>query len=653
MALAQQWFTAVEVAALALPGVPGEAKNVLLMADRENWRRPEWIGTRWRKREARGGGFEYHWSVLPPDARLAWSVAHSVVDIEAERIAAETRAGMATRWAAFSALPEARQREAVRRLQALDQVRQMVRDTGRPKLHVMIEVAAAFSVKRSTLYNWEKLVAGVHRLDWLPALMPRHTGRTATADCAEAAWDWLRAAYLRPEQPRFSDCYRDLQAVARAQGWAIPSQATLWRRIGKIPFEARVLGREGLDALKRRYPAQQRDRTSLHAMEAVNADGHKIDVFVRWPDGDIVRPILIVFQDLYSGKILSWRADRSENLEAVRVAFGDMIEAFGVPDHCTLDNTRTFASKRLTGGMSNRFRFKVKPDEPHGIMTTMGIKVHWSTPYSGQSKPIERAFRDFAGNVAKHPEFAGAYVGNNPMAKPENYGSKAVALDSFLAVVSGRIAEHNARDGRRSAVCGGNLSLDAAFEASYATSEIRKASEAQRRLWLMAAEDIVVRIDGVHFHGNRYWDDCLVPLVGKKVSIRFDPELLQEPLHIYRLDGGYLGAAPCLAAVGFYDAEAAREHGRRRRSWIKARRAMLDAERRMSILEAAAMMPRAAAPPAPETKVVRLIHGNTALAPQRARDLAAYDEETEAMFVRASQTQADRRLRLVGETGGD
>ncbi|WP_245528436.1 transposase domain-containing protein [Gluconobacter morbifer] len=45
-----------------------------------------------------------------------------------------------------------------------------------------------------------------------------------------------------------------------------------------------------------------------------------------------------------------------------------------------------------TGGIPNRFRFKVKEDEPVGIMTQLGVEVHWTTPYSGQSKPIERAW---------------------------------------------------------------------------------------------------------------------------------------------------------------------------------------------------------------------------------------------------------------------
>ncbi len=101
----------------------------------------------------------------------------------------------------------------------------------------------------------------------------------------------------------------------------------------------------------------------FHALEAVNADGHKFDVFVEWPIGNetrIVRPVLVGFQDIFSGTILSGRIDISENKETVRLVFGDMVEKYGIPKLCYLDNGRSFASKWLTGGVPNRCRFKVR-----------------------------------------------------------------------------------------------------------------------------------------------------------------------------------------------------------------------------------------------------------------------------------------------------
>ena len=37
------------------------------------------------------------------------------------------------------------------------------------------------------------------------------------------------------------------------------------------------------------------------------------------------------------------------------------------------------------------FRFKVREEEPTGLLTGLCIKIHWALPYRGQSKPIERA----------------------------------------------------------------------------------------------------------------------------------------------------------------------------------------------------------------------------------------------------------------------
>ena len=460
----------------------------------------------------------------------------------------------------------------------------------------------------STLYRWREAVYGLDRGDWLPTLAPRHAGRQVSIECPAEAWEALKVDYLRLERPNFSDCCARLGKLAAAQGWTLPSATTLQRRMDAIPVELRVLARDGVEALKRMYPAQERDRSHLHAVEAVNADGHKWDVFVKWPDGTVGRPMMCAIQDLYSGMILAWRVDRSANKEAVRLAIGDMVERYGIPSHCYLDNGRDFASKWITGKTPNRYRFTVKDEEPSGILPLLGVTVHWTTPYSGQSKPIERAFRDMAQNLAKHPRFAGAWCGNKPDAKPENYASKAVPLDVFIATIAEGIVEHNARPGRDTKVCGKRLSFADAFAASYAQAPIRKATVEQQRLWLLAAEQISVgRRDGaIEMSGNRFWADFLVGYRGQKVTVRFDPQALQEPLHVYRADGGYLGAAECVAAVGFDNVDAARLHSRARKGWMRAQAEMLAAERTMSIEQLAALLPEPATPaPLPEAKVVR------------------------------------------------
>ena len=361
----------------------------------------------------------------------------------------------------------------------------------------------------------------------------------------------------------------------------------------------------------------ERDRSCFHALEAINGDGHKWDVWVRWPDGSVHRPMMVGFQDLYSNKMLSWRFDKTENRELIRLALGDIVETFGIPDHVYFDNTRAFANKWLTGGAKHRYRWRLRDEDPIGICEQIGMEVHFTLPYAGQSKPVERAWRDMASDVAKAPAFAGAYTGNSPVTKPYNYGEAAVDLEVFELVVGQEIAEWNARQGRRTRVAAGR-SFDEVFAESYeaASTLIRVAGPEQKRLWLLAAEGVTAsRENGeVKLLGNRFWAEFLVEHRGQKLIIRFDPQNVLAGLHVYSLAGAYLGFADVWEAAGFADANAAREHARARNTYLKAAKVQAQMERTMSIIERAAQIPdpEPTAPAQPQ-KVVRAAFGNLAI----------------------------------------
>lgn len=639
-----EWLTALEIVELQLPGMPKTKRGVNKLANVEAWhQRINAAGDALtRRRKGQGGGFEFHYSLLPTRAQAKF-VQLSKPEAHPSREAVKAQLGRSDAWAHYEQLSDARKGRAIERLEVLDAVLALHKG-GATKVAAADMVAADRGLSGRSVFRWLKSVEGFDRLDWLPHLVPRFVGRTKTADCSPEAWEYIKADWLRPEQPTLRACYRRLQRTAKALGWTIPSALALERRIRKeIPEAVITLAREGGDALKQLYPAQERDRSVFHALEAVNADGHKVDVFVKWLNGEIGRPLICAFQDLYSGLILSWRVARSENKEAVRLAFGDVVEQYGIPDEAYMDNGRAFASKWLTGRMANRYRFKIRDEDPEGILITLGVKVHWTEPYAGQSKPIERAFRDVCDNIAKHPDFAGAYTGNNPMAKPENYGNAAIPIDDFIRVFEDGIVEHNTRVGRRAALCRGR-SFMATFMDSYEQSPIRQATSEQRRLWLLAAEGVrASREDGsIRMMGNRYWAEFMTAHRGQAMIARFDPQNLQQGIHIYRLDGGYIGFAECWEAVGFNDTDAARRHGQARRSYMAAQKAILAAERRMTIEEVAALLPAIAEPPAmPTPGATRLVHGNTVRVAEAAAGPAA-SPETETF-----NENFGRGLRLV------
>lgn len=552
-------------------------------------------------------------------------------------------------WDAFERLSASARAVAQRRLDLVARVAALRAD-GAKAGEAVSQLAVEAGVSPSTLWNWLKLIDGVPRPNWLAALAPHHRGRVSTADCDPRAWDFLLADYLRPERPSFSACHRRLLDAAALHGWSpVPAGKTLQRRIERqVPAASRVLAREGVHAVARLYPHQTRDRSGFAAMQAVNADGHRFDVFVRFDDGTVGRPVMVGVQDLLSGMVLGHRVGTSENWSLVRHAFADVVEQFGIPEQAWLDNGRAFASKWLTGGMKTRYRFTVRDDEPAGILTQLGVRVHWTTPYHGQAKPIERAWRDLCEEIAKHPECAGAYTGNAPDAKPENYASRAIPFEQFRALVAREVHRHNQRKGRRGAgLYGGSFAEAFARSVGAPGTVVLRATSAQRRLLLLAAEGVTCRkpTGEIQLGGNRYWSEELVANIGRAVTVRFDPDDLHAPVAVYARDGRLICEAPAIEATGFADIDAAQSHARNRRQWVKGQRELLALERRIGIEAVAELMPQVAAQrPSSEPRVVRLApnpgNGADAAAASFSRAVRALDGDADVLLFPGEEREA-------------
>ncbi|WP_306148933.1 MULTISPECIES: transposase domain-containing protein [unclassified Roseibium] len=566
------WFSLSELAAARLPDLPQTRQGLEALARMDGWQENPLYS---RKRQGRGGGREYHLALLPRAAQLRLSILSQEISEDTDKNVKRRRKDL---WKRYEALPAQNKNRCKARLNALQEVEDL-KYAGLTQTAAMRMAAKRAGIAIATLYTWYGQIQGHPREDWLAALAPKTScsiNRIAErAEYHEEAWETFKSDYLRPEQPSLSACYRRVVSAAKEHGWGkIPSERAFRRRLdAEVPRAVQVLAREGRDKAKALYPAQRRTRHHLHAMEAVNMDGHTLDVFARMPNGDIIRPCLIALQDLYSSKFVAWRLSESENREVVRLTIGDMVERYGIPDKITLDNGRAFASKWITGGAPTRYRFKVRDEDPRGLLVALGIDLSWTKPFSGQSKPIERAFRDLTDDIARHPFCAGAYTGNSPDAKPDNYASRAVPFEDLRIHVDRQIQEHNLRTGRKAATCAGR-SFEETFETSLAdpATIVRWPTSAQRSLWLLASEAFKARKGNgeIHLYGNRFWHPALTAYAGKKVIIRFDPDHLTKPLKIYDLDNSLICEADCVADTGFHDVEAARAHERSRNAWTKA-----------------------------------------------------------------------------------
>lgn len=639
--MSKTFFTPAEIADAAGDSL----RKINRLAQSQGWRK---LKDKARKRAGRGGGWEYHVSLLPDVAR-----ARLTIGVSAEEVKAQSD----PLWSAYEKLSKARKEACARRLTILDAVDELLAG-GMTETAAITYVAKDQEVSARSIRSWRKKTAHVDKADRLPALADGYKQTAKYQDCHPEAWTTLKSDYLRPEEPSFSACYRRVKEAAKEHGWKpLPNEQSLRRRFfDEIPEAVIVAARKKSDALKNLYPAQRRDRSMLHAMEAVNMDGHRFDVFIRMEGEDKpVRIHLIALQDLYSNKMVAWRLSISENKDVVRLVIGDMVERHGIPEKILLDNGRAFASKSITGGTKTRFRFKIRDEDPQGLLTALGIQVIWATPYAGQSKPIERTFRDLCDDIAKHPFCSGAYTGNRPDAKPENYNSRAIPFDDFANHVERMIAEHNARSGRT----GGNnngRSFDQTFTESLAqpNSLIRWPTTAQRALWLLASERISTKRGSgeIHLFGNRYWSVELNQFAGKKVTVRFDPDHLTKPIHVYDIEDRLICIADCIADAGFFDVDAAREHNTNRKRYIKTLTEQRKLETALKPVELARIYgsDKQASKPEPEPPVYKKIAaGGQAVQPVRKHQ--QWTDEHEDAFGNAMQEVDANVLKFPKGTG--
>ena len=613
----REWFSAAELADLSLPAMPADKRSIARRAQDERWslRADAQTGEMLvRPRAGRGGGVEFHASLLPGAARIELARRGICAPAPAIEAASDKPLGG---WAWLETQPEKVMREARRRAEIVHEV-ELLEESGVTRTSAIADISARRAIGKSTLWVWLRACDGIAAADRLPALAPRHKGGGSEAEIDPLLWSAFKSDFLRLSAPTLTSCYERTRAIATEKGLAMPSERTMRRRLEKeIDPRVIMLRRKGEEALRRSQPSQRRTVAHLHALEHVNIDGHRFDVFVKLDDGRVIRPMMVAIQDIYSRKVLAWRIDQSESAVLTRLAFADLFRNFGIPKACTLDNGRAFASKWITGGAKSRFRFKIREEEPTGLLTGLGIRIHWALPFRGQSKPIERAFKDMCDTIAKHPAMEGAYTGNNPMAKPENYGSRAVPFDRFVELVNLGIAAHNARIGRRTETARGR-SFDETFAESYASSAIGKATPEQMRMALLAADQ--KRVDGrtgeIELFGNRYWSEQCGTLHGQKVTVRFDPDNLHSEVFLYGVDGRFLTAASLIADTGFNDAAAARASAKRQADYRRMVRDAAEAEQLLAAEELAALQAEQVRPALPEPTVIRPVRhrGQTAAA---------------------------------------
>ena len=603
----QQWFTAAELAELKLPGLATSKRGVQMIADREGWAiyRDATGLLASRKRAGRGGGLEYHLSLLPEAARKA------LAQVQPAKAELPDRESTLLR---YERLPQSLKDEALRRLGFIQRVEQLAR-AGMTKTAALKETVAEAvrlaavagakpEVSERSLHEWFGMIATVEPQDRVAYLAPRYAGRTAGSDMPADAWEAYKAAYLRMEKPTHARCYREISRLADANGWTLPSPKSFERRVAReIPENVLILMREGPKAARHTFAAVDRSHEGLYPHRLANLDGHLWDVQVEWEDGTRGRPYCLAVQDIASGMPLAVRFDRTLNHHIVRLALGDTFRDFGLVERLLMDNGTENQAKEISGGIP-RMRGKAVEEEYDGLLKTLGVEAIFATPYWGQAKPVERMFRNWAHDIAKSSAFAGAYCGHNAMVKPENHRSRAIPIAEFEAVIRLELEYYRDQLGRQGVGMNGR-SFRQVYQEGVAAHAPRRLSAEQLRLCMLASEPRPMdsQSGAVRLLGNLYWSPELAAIKRQKVRVRFDPADLSKPVYLYSLDNRFLLEVPRHLDGGFENVAQARKITKARADYVKATKAQGQALKRMGVQQLAEQL-AAVAPAQPATPTI-------------------------------------------------
>lgn len=318
--------------------------------------------------------------------------------------------------------------EAERRLTVLDEYIELLKlKTSKTIAEAMIKTRYP-DVSKTTLWRWNSIVKNHPRDYWLALLAPEYEGRQRN-EIPKAAWDYFIAKYLSEAQPAAVVIYRDTLKAAVTNAWGeIPSCKTFERRItSDVHQNLFIRGRQGKTALKESLPHAKQDFSKRAIHDTWEADGRRCDVWVKMPNGEVHRLWLVVIRELRTRMMIGFKLGVSNDAALVSAALKDAFTRTQTrPEYFHFDNGSEYSNNLLTGGQKSTVRRQAEANTAAGALTRLGIKVKWATPNEGAAKAIESSWNGFAQNVDK--TFERAYVGRNPVERPENSDQKHAVL---------------------------------------------------------------------------------------------------------------------------------------------------------------------------------------------------------------------------------
>ena len=440
------------------------------------------------------------------------------------------------------ALKAARWAEGCRRYEA---IRRLIEDhKPRPPKSAVADTAWELGVSRATLY---RLVDIYKSAGTVEALQPKAMGRRAGSwvlprEAEEVIERAIREVYLKPTRPTLSHLVSNIHERCSKQGIDLPDRRTVRARIKAI--DIRVRGqRRGEEDIVKVTNAAPGEYSVSRPLEVVQIDHTEIDIIVvdertRSPMPN--RPWLTLAIDVFSRVVTGFHVSMNAP-SRVSVGLCLLNSVFdktawlkereidqdwpvtGLPGAVHVDNAAEFKSRAFIMGCENE-----------------GVKIIYRPParphFGGH---IERLMGTMMGAVHLLP----GTTFSNPEVRGD-YDLAAAAqmtlreLETYLAVEITGSYHQRIHEGLHRAPI-------AVWREFSALTPLRMPKD-RMAFWVSFLPDDkrVLRPDGLHLFGLKYWHGALARDVGrtdKKILVRYDPRDISR-VFVARPSGRFIEA---------------------------------------------------------------------------------------------------------------
>ncbi|MBB3165749.1 putative transposase [Rhizobium laguerreae] len=351
-------------------------------------------------------------------------------------------------------------------------------------------------------------------------------GRRLLSAEQEAAVTWaIQETYCRRERPTITAVHDHVRLICRQRDLPAPSWKAVKVRIDQVDRQKLTKAREGARAARQRYSPVVDEYSAQHAMEIVQIDHTLVDLFVvdavnRQP---LQRPWLTLAIDVASRMVAGFYLSLEHpSSTSAALAIRHMVlpkaswlaeqnvvgnwPVHGLPTAIHLDNAREFRGRALAWGVAE-----------HGINL-----IHRPVARPHYGGHIERLIGTMMGAVHFLPGSTSSDVASRGDYDPRKHA--VMTFDELERWLTLEIVGRYHADIHRALRIPPRLAWE---DAVLARHELLRLPYDEHRFVLdfLPFEERVIRRDGLHLFGLKYWDDVLSPWAGGpgKMRVRYDP----------------------------------------------------------------------------------------------------------------------------------